>query len=145
MVTFFKALVVFAAPSKAPVPLIPPLSEPFDRVNWLVPFIVSAPVKVALPLSVNEPPTFMSSTDRVAPLATDAFPVVVIEYVLPESVWPVVSKRGAIVWSCAGVTVPPAPVPMVTLEVGLGIAPLPGGFQSVPLEGFHVPLPTSQA
>ena len=53
--------------------------------------------------------------------------------------------RLLIVWSCASVTVPPLPVPIVTLELELGVVPLPGGFQSAALEAFHVPLPMSQS
>ena len=47
--------------------------------------------------------------------------------------------RLLIVWSCASVTVPPPPVPIVTLEVPLGVVPLPGGFQSAAARGVPRP------
>ena len=71
--------------SNVPEPLMPPVSEPFDNRNWPAPLMVKTPANVALPLSVNVPPTFMSSIDSVAPLASETFPVAVIEFLLPES------------------------------------------------------------
>ena len=87
MAIAFNVPVVPGPVSNVPVPLMPPpVSEPLVSVSWPPVLMVSTPASVALPLSLNAPPTFMLLSVSAPPDASETFAFVAIELLPPESV-----------------------------------------------------------